>query len=58
MAYYDITDANGTDFVCILRDHAKRSTTTLLVRASNERLARLAFNGERSLSVLSIRAKV
>lgn len=57
MSYYSIESLRGTDFICIVRDHARRVRCELLVRATDEREARLAFRGERSLSLLTIRAK-
>lgn len=57
MAYYDIADASGIDFVCLVRDHAKRSTVAMLVRAADQRQARAAFKGERSFSLISVRTK-
>ena len=54
MSYYEIQDVAGTDFICTVKDHTRRSVSKLLVKAHSEAAARLSFRGERSMSVISV----
>lgn len=55
MSYYEIQSADGSDFICKVKDHTRRSVTEYLVRAHSETAARLSFRGERNVSVISVR---
>lgn len=57
MAYYSVQSMTGVDFICTVRDHSRRAKVDYLVRATDERLARLEFKGERGISVVCVRPK-